>query len=160
LRYIRDGDFISKTQAQTSPFVNLTNIPKSGPFTLVMNDANSTFQSGNTVHWVVLNITTNENEFEGNSLLHKITFKNSPLYGRMLPLLFPPEYGSIIVDYIGPAPPLNSGNHKYIFTLYSQQGEISTTDNVHIEISNQELLTILGLSPQNIIASAYYMSKY
>ena len=49
---------------------------------------------GTYIHWVKVNITNNDI-----------------------------KTGNIIIPYKGPAPPANSGKHRYIFGLYKQNGE-------------------------------------
>lgn len=47
--------------------------------------------SGTYIHWTIINITNNDI-----------------------------KTGNILVSYKGPAPPINSGKHRYIFNLYKQ----------------------------------------
>jgi phosphatidylethanolamine-binding protein (PEBP) family uncharacterized protein len=50
--------------------------------------------NGTHIHWVLVNITNNDI-----------------------------KTGNIIIPYKGPAPPPNTGKHRYIFELYEQNGE-------------------------------------
>jgi phosphatidylethanolamine-binding protein (PEBP) family uncharacterized protein len=50
--------------------------------------------NGTHIHWVLVNITNNDI-----------------------------KTGNIIIPYKGPAPPPNTGNHRYIFELYEQNRE-------------------------------------
>lgn len=159
--YILNGQFIPKTEAQNMPCVDLVYITEVEPFTLIMNDMNSTFPSGNTVHWAIVNITTNGEKYKDNELLNCITFQNKQLYGRIIPLLNPPEYGGDIVYYISPMPSLNSGYHNYAFTLYNQSnGEIKFVGPIPIQESMSILFYQLGIIPSNFIASLHFISSY
>lgn len=161
MTYIKNGQFIPKAKAQNSPSVILTSyITEVVPFTLIMNDPDSNFPSGNTVHWVIVNITTTNGLYNNNVTLTGITLQGKQLYGRIIPLQFPPEYGGNIVNYIGPEPPINTGDHKYIFSLYTQTGEITYSDNIPIEESQQDLFTHLGIQQSGFVSSLYFLSSY
>jgi len=160
--YISDGQFIPKAKAKNSPSVDLTSyITEGEPFTLIMNDENSAFPSGNTVHWVIVNITTTSGLYNNNQPLPGITLQGKQLYGRVMLLLFPPEYGGNTIDYIGPAPPINTGFHKYVFSLYTQNtGEITYQIPIPIEESQQDLFSQLGILPTYLVTSLYFVSSY
>jgi phosphatidylethanolamine-binding protein (PEBP) family uncharacterized protein len=160
--YIRNGQFIAKAKAQNSPSVDLTSyITVIEPFTLIMNDPDSSFPSGNTVHWVIVNITTTSDKYHDNSLLPGITLQGKQLYGRIILLLIPPEYGGGTLDYIGPGPPINTGFHKYIFSLYNQNaGEIPYYGPIPIEESQEDLFSQLGILPSDLVATLYFVSSY
>ena len=158
--YIRNGEFIPKAKAQNSPYIKLTYVTEIEPFTLIMNDANANTASGNVVHWTIVNITPISKKYIDNNLLPGITLGGNPLYGRIIPLLMPPEYGGNIVNYIGPAPPINTGFHKYVFTLYTQRGEITYNEPIPIEESQQELFSQLNISQSVSISSLYFVSSY
>ena len=157
--YIRNGQFIPKSKAQNSPSVDLTSyITEGQPFTLIMNDPDSTFPSGNTIHWVIVNMTTDSS---GNSPLQGITLQGKQLYGRIIPLLITPEYGNGTAYYIGPMPPEGSGFHKYIFSLYTQSQEITYTGPIPIEDSLDDLFTYLVYtSPTDLVTTLYFESSY
>jgi phosphatidylethanolamine-binding protein (PEBP) family uncharacterized protein len=181
MHYIRNGEFIPKAKARNSPYIKLTYVTKVEPFTLIMNDPDSAFPSGNTVHWVIVNITPISGKYIDNNLLPGITLGGSPLYGRIIPLLITQEeevnnnfyiqskyninninntVGNYIVNYIGPAPPINTGLHKYVFTLYTQRGEITYNEPISIEESQQELFSQLNISQSDSISSLYFVSSY
>ena len=159
--YIRDGQFIAKAKAQNSPSVDLTSyITETEPFTLIMNDTDSAFQSGNTIHWVIVNMTTDSERYSDNSLLPGITLQGKQLYGRIIKLLITSEYGDGTADYIGPAPPINTGFHDYIFSLYTQTGEITYTGPIPIHESQDYLFSQLGINPSDLVATLYFVSSY
>lgn len=171
--YIRNGQFIPKSKAQNSPSVDLTSyITAVEPFTLIMNDPDSTFPSGNTVHWVIVNMTTDSETYSDNSLLPGITLQGKQLYGRIIQLQIPPEYLRIMVlqippeyggdtaYYLGPAPPEGSGLHKYVFSLYTQSQEITYSGPIPIEESQDELFSQLGIQSTDLVATLYFVSSY
>ncbi len=159
--YIRNGQFIAKAKAQNSPSVVLTSyITETEPFTLIMNDVDSAFQTGNTIHWVIVNITTKSDLYPGNSLLQGITLQGKQLYGRIMQLLITSEYGDGTAYYIGPAPPINTGFHDYIFSLYTQTGEIAYSEPIPIHESQEYLFSQLGINPSDLVATLYFVSSY
>ena len=159
MSYIRNGQFIAKAKAQNSPSVVLTSyITETEPFTLIMNDPDSTFPSGNTVHWVIVNITTTSGLYSGNSLLTGITLQGKQLYGRIILLQIPDGGGTAY--YLGPAPPINTGFHKYIFSLYTQAGEITYTGPIPIEESQSDLLNSLSILQNDLVTTLYFVSSY
>ena len=159
--YIRNGQFIAKAKAQNSPSVDLTSyITETEPFTLIMNDSNATTLSGNVVHWTIVNMTTNSGLYSDNSLLQGITLQGKPLYGRIIPLQIPESHGGGIAYYLGPAPPINSGPHDYVFSLYTQPPEITYTGPIDIEESQSDLFSQLGINPTDLVATLYFVSSY
>ncbi len=159
--YIRNGQFIPKAKAQNSPFVVLTSyITETEPFTLIMNDVDSAFQSGNTIHWVIVNMTTDSEKYSDNSLLQGITLQGKQLYGRIMQLLITSEYGDGTAYYIGPAPPINTGFHDYIFSLYTQPPEITYSEPIPIHESQEYLLNSLNISQTDLITTLYFVSSY
>lgn len=160
MRYIRNGEFIPKAKAQNSPYIKLTYVREVEPFTLIMNDPDSDFPSGNTVHWVIVNITPISGKYIDNNLLTGVTLGGKLLYGRIIPLLIPLEYGGNIVNYIGPEPPINTGLHKYVFSLYTQRGEITYNGPIPIEESQEELFSQLTISQSELVTSLYFVSSY
>ena len=157
--YIHNGEFIPKTNASNAPSVDIQFIADSGPYSLILNDPSSTFQSGNTIHWVIVNITPINGLYSDNTSLSNITTQGQQLYGRIIPLIIPNV--SYLTNYIGPAPPINSGTHKYVFTLYNQNSnKITYPGPIHIEDSQQTLLANLSLLPNQLVTSLYFVSSY
>ena len=74
-----------------APIITWNEIPHSKSYALIMEDPYSIH--GNTIHWFLPSI-----------------YKNTVING----LNSYNKYG-----YFGPCPPINTGKHKYIFTLYS-----------------------------------------
>lgn len=159
--YIYDGVFIPKTNAVNMPYFDiLLDITTLGLFSLIMNDPNSTFQSGNTIHWVIVNITPVNGLYSDNTILPGITIHGNPLYGKIIQLIIHPDI-SYLENYIGPQPPINSGIHKYVFTLYGQNSnKITYTGPIPIFDSQKTLLSKLQLSVKQKITSLYFVSSY
>ena len=86
---------------------------------------------GDYVHWLIINIKDN--------------IKN----------------GEIIIPYKGPAPPMNTGIHRYIFLLFRQQAIIKKSNLKDIETNIQfnNLLDKLSLINKSI-EQIYFTSKY
>ena len=100
-------------------------------YTLIMFDPDTKF--GDYIHWLLINIT-----LKGNI-----------------------KYGDIIIPYKGPAPPINTGIHRYIFLLFKQATFINPNNfkNLNRVMSLQDLLKSLDLK-SNPIYTNYFTSKY
>jgi phosphatidylethanolamine-binding protein (PEBP) family uncharacterized protein len=84
--------------------------------------------SGTHIHWLVANINKNIND------------------------------GTILLSYKGPAPPLKSGKHRYIFELYEQENMLN------LEPFKNRIITINSLKNQlnivdNYIAKIKFISQ-
>ncbi|XP_008554051.1 phosphatidylethanolamine-binding protein homolog F40A3.3 isoform X5 [Microplitis demolitor] len=96
------GNELTPTKVKDPPTVNWD--ADSGSFyTLCMTDPDVPSRSNPSVpaffHWIVVNIPA------GNI-----------------------EKGQVIISYIGPGPPKDSGLHRYILLLYKQPGKLSFDD--------------------------------
>lgn len=86
---------------------------------------------GDYIHWLIVNIKNN--------------VKN----------------GDILINYKGPAPPINTGIHRYIFILFEQEEKFNIKDLPYFDriINIQKLFNILNLI-KNPIEIKYFTSKY
>ncbi|XP_057341928.1 protein D2-like [Microplitis mediator] len=93
------GNELTPTEAKDIPEINYKH-ESDDFYTLIMTDPDVPSRSNPSVpafyHWIVVNIP-------GGNI----------------------EKGQVIIDYIGPGPPKDSGLHRYILLLYKQPGKLS-----------------------------------
>jgi Raf kinase inhibitor-like YbhB/YbcL family protein len=95
-----------------SPQISIIDIPKEAKsLALTMYDPDAPTGSG-WWHWIVYNMPTyTKNIFSSDSKLTKpAIFGRNAVFGRN-------DYGTN--DYGGPCPPIGSGKHRYILTIYA-----------------------------------------
>jgi len=85
--------------------------------------------AGNHLHWVVINVPGNDIN-NGNTLL----------------------------EYMGPAPPKDSGTHKYVFLLLEQR-EKKLLNNLERVMTMNDLYNKLRLSDSTEVNRAYFISR-
>ena len=132
---IVNKNHITPKQASFKPNITLENLNTNSYYTLIMIDTDVQINNKkvNKLHWCVVNI-------KGNNF----------------------ETGIELINYQGPNPPKDSGNHHYIFTLY-EQDELTNSQLIikeHFYPSLNTLLDILNLSNKKQIYSNYFVSSY
>lgn len=86
---------------------------------------------GDYVHWLIINIKNNIND------------------------------GNILIPYKGPAPPINTGIHRYIFLLFKQDNLINKNNLLNIDriFNIKDLLNKIGLNIEPI-NKVFFTSSY
>lgn len=119
------GNTLKVSKTQNKPEIQFTlnssniegdtiTIGSKDKFILVLTDpdapSNSDHKWSEYAHWIISDLTFDGPEFE--SLTHKINYSK----------------GNEILSYQGPAPPPNTGKHRYVFLLYKQdpKGKVKT----------------------------------
>lgn len=95
-----------------SPQITIKDVPQDAKsLALTMYDPDAPTGSG-WWHWIVYNMPTyTKNIFPSNSKMTKVaTFGPNAVFGRN-------DFGTF--DYGGPCPPIGSGKHHYILTIYA-----------------------------------------
>ena len=96
-----DGNILTPTLTNIFPNIILNNKDEDGLYTLIMTDPDAPSRSNPSfrefIHYVCINI-------KGNDI----------------------KTGQEIASYIGPAPPYNSGLHRYYFVVYKQTSKIDS----------------------------------
>ena len=119
--------YLSPEATQIKPNVSLTGLDTNKMYTLIMSDPNAVV--GNYIHWLVININ-------GTSNINNI------------------ETGKAILEYYGPRPPPESGEHNYIFSLYesNKNNKINQSER---QIELAELLTKLDITGKPIYTKKF-----
>ena len=136
---IEDGIFLTPLQTAKQPIVIYDTTDINDKYTLILYDSKAVSPSGNHNRWLVINIP-------GNSLRTGDLNEGIPL-----------------LSYKGPAPPSGSGQHKYTFELYKQNGPLGKTvmdENDRI-ISFNAIKNKIGI--QDLITpviSIYFISEH
>ena len=110
--------YLSPEVTQIKPIVSLTGLDTNKTYTLIMSDPNAV--GGNKIHWLVININ-------GTSNINNI------------------ETGKAILEYYGPRPPPESGEHNYIFSLY-ESNKNNKINQIERQIELAELLKELDIT--------------
>ena len=136
---IEDGVFLTPLQTAKQPIVTYDTTDINDKYTLILYDSKAVSPSGNHNHWLVINIP-------GNGL------RKGDL-----------NEGTTLLSYKGPAPPSGSGQHKYMFELYKQNGHLGKTvmDEKDRIISFNAIKNKIGI--QDLITpviSVFFNSKY
>lgn len=99
------GNFLKPSQTQQSPRIKFE-APENTRWTLMLVDPDAPTRakpdSGQWCHWVVTNIPSDGDVSQGDH----------------------------VVEYIGPAPPKNSGSHRYIYLLCQQEGQVEVSQRL------------------------------
>jgi hypothetical protein len=135
---IEDGIFLTPLQTAKQPIVIYDTTDINDKYTLIMYDSKAVSPSGNHNHWLMINIP-------GNSLRR----------GDL-------SEGTTLLSYKGPAPPSGSGQHKYTFELYKQNGhlgKIVMDENDRI-ISFNAIKNKIGIQNLTNISSIYFISEH
>ena len=136
---IKDGIFLTPLQTAKQPSVTYDTTDINDKYTLILYDSKAVSPSGNHNHWLVINIP-------GNSL------RTGDL-----------NEGTTLLSYKGPSPPSGSGQHKYTFELYKQNGNLGKTlmdENDRI-ISFNDTKNKIGIQDlTKPVVSVFFYSKY
>lgn len=119
--------YLSPEVTQIKPIVSLTGLDTNKTYTLIMSDPNAV--GGNKIHWLVININ-------GTSNINNI------------------ETGKAILEYYGPRPPPESGEHNYIFSLY-ESNKNNKINQIERQIELAELLTKLDITGKPIYTKKF-----
>ena len=136
---IEDGVFLTPLQTAKQPIVTYDTTDINDKYTLILYDSKAVSPSGNHNHWLVINIPCN-------------SLRRGDL-----------NKGTTLLSYKGPAPPSGSGQHKYTFELYKQNGDLGKTvmDEKDRIISFNAIKNKIGI--QDLITpviSVFFNSKY
>jgi len=135
---IEDGVFLTPLQTAKQPILTYDTRGINDKYTLILYDSKAVSPSGNHNHWLVINIP-------GNSLRK----------GEL-------NEGTTLLPYKGPAPPSGSGQHKYTFELYKQNGDLGKTvmdENDRI-ISFNAIKNKIGIQNLTVVSSIYFISEH
>jgi len=136
---IKDGIFLTPLQTAKQPSVTYDTTDINDKYTLILYDSKAVSPSGNHNHWLVINIP-------GNSL------RTGDL-----------NEGTTLLSYKGPSPPSGSGQHKYTFELYKQNGNLGKTlmDEKDRIISFNDIKNKIGIQDlTKPVVSVFFYSKY
>jgi hypothetical protein len=135
---IEDGVFLTPLQTAKQPILTYDTRGINDKYTLILYDSKAVSPSGNHNHWLVINIP-------GNSLSK----------GEL-------NEGTTLLSYKGPAPPSGSGEHKYTFELYKQNGDLGKTvmDEKDRIISFNAIKNKIGIQNLTVVSSIYFISEH
>ncbi len=102
--------FSPRSHNESPPLTWQGEPPQTKSFALILNDPDAV--SGTFTHWVIYNIPASVHELPAN--LPSLTYLTGSLNGTMQGKN---DYGTL--GYGGPKPPVGTGIHRYIFTLYA-----------------------------------------
>ena len=125
---ISPGQNLSMQQTATAPAVTITpansSVQTTGNFTLIMVDAGevgTNESNGQVLHWLA-NSATLQNDSSPCPSLNVST-----------------EGGSVLANYISPAPPVDTGLHRYAILLFPQPPSFSPPANLSTPIAGIDL---------------------
>ena len=136
---IEDGVLLTQLQTSKHPILNYDTTDINDKYTLILYYSKAVSPSGNHNHWLVINIPCN-------------SLRTGDL-----------NKGTTLLSYKGPAPPSGSGQHKYMFELYKQNGHLGKTvmdENDRI-ISFNAIKNKIGIQDlTRPVISVFFYSKY
>lgn len=124
------GNLLSSVQTRTEPRFNWTSVPKT-LYTVVMVDPDAPMAFvpvlGEMLHYLSVNVPSAERFYEGD----------------------------VVRPYAPPAPPLTSGNHRYLFLIYEQTERITVGFQVPFRFYIQEFAERYKLGDPHYHQPAY-----
>jgi len=97
---VEQGTILTPTQVKDAPARINWPHEEGSLYTLIMTDPDSSIESRQIKHWLVINIP-------GDKL----------------------QEGNTIASYRGAGPPKNTGHHRYIFLVHKQPGRLETDES-------------------------------